>query len=150
MKKSPDSNDLAQKTHMITSHPLLSYLIGVLFACAGSYFVVRPAVKKLWSIAKEDFETKGVEIPPFPIRAHPTITFWQSMTEVVIYTSSVALSKPEGIAVWLAFKAIMRWKASDKDDPRHIPGSLIYMFGTALNVGLGVLGGFIALGYCHF
>ena len=77
------------------------------------------------------------------LRPSPLIRFWHGVTERTIYTSMIVLGKPEGIAVWLAFKAVMRWKIGE-NDKAHIPGSNIYMIGTALNVAIGVIGGFIA------
>jgi hypothetical protein len=77
------------------------------------------------------------------LRAHPTISFWQGVAERFLYTSTILLGKPEGIAVWLAFKAIMRWKTTE--DTRHIPGGAIYLIGTALSLVLGVVGGLIAV-----
>ena len=117
-------------------------LAGYVFACVVGEFVVGNFVSALWKITEEDLVAKGYKLT-FPIRPPPTISFWHGVTERAVYVTCVVLEKPEGITVWLAFKAVMRWKVGDKD-LRHVSGSPIYMIGTALNVGFGILGGFIA------
>jgi len=125
--------------------------LGYGFGCLGAHFVVGPAVRKLWSISDKYLETLKAEVPKDPIHAHETVSFWHGVTERAVYVTCIILAKPEGIAVWLAFKAVQRWKISeDGPDPRHVPGSLIYMIGTALNVAFGILGGFIAHGRWGF
>jgi uncharacterized protein YneF (UPF0154 family) len=97
--------------------------------------------KYLWKIAEE--EAKVVQKTEKPIRTSPIIARWHGVAERFVYTSMVLLGKPEGIAVWLAFKAVMRWKVYD-DDARHIPGSAIYVVGTIVSLTFGVIGGMIA------
>lgn len=122
----------------------VSILAGYLTALVVGHFVVGTAVRALWSIAEKDFKAKGLYLK-YPLRPHPTISFWHGVAERSVYVTSILLGRPEGIAVWLAFKAVMRWKVQE-DDPRHIPGSNIYMIGTAMNIGVGILGGCIAAG----
>lgn len=110
-------------------------LVGYIVSAFAGHFVVAGAIDSLW-------RTVGVSEDP-SLRPPRRIRFWHGVTERTIYTSMILLGKPEGIAVWLAFKAVMRWKIDEKDE-RHIPGSLIYMIGTALNLAFGVLGGFVA------
>jgi hypothetical protein len=128
------------------SYPWLPYAVGYAVACGGSQLIVGAAVRKLWSIAEKDIKKKKISFTA-PIHAPRTVSFWHGVVETAIYTTSVAFGKPEGIAVWLGFKAVMRWRISDKEDPRHVPGSLIYMIGTAMNVGFGIIGGLIARGW---
>lgn len=125
---------------------LLWCLIGYSLACFGGHFIVRPFINYLWKKSEEFFKEKKVHLPPDPIRPSPTVSFWHGVFERGVYVSCIFSGNPEGIAVWLAFKAVMRWKMSDKHDPRHTPGSPIYMIGTAFNIGIGVIGGLIAKG----
>jgi hypothetical protein len=135
---------------MLNTHSWMLYVIGYTFATFGAGPVVGYAVRKLWSIADEDFKLKAVYVPSMPVRPASVISFWHGVTERAVYVTCVVLGKPEGIAVWLAFKAVMRWKVSEDPDPRHVPGSLIFMIGTAMNVAFGLVGGFVALGRWSF
>jgi len=130
---------------MFTLYPSLSYALGYSVATVLAHFVVGPTVRKLRALSDADFARQGIPINPVPIRPNATLSFWHGFTERAVYASCVILGKPEGIAVWLAFKAVMRWRISDAPDPRHVPESLIYMIGTAMNIAFGVIGGFIAL-----
>ena len=112
---------------------ILGYTVSAL---VGDCIVTR-AVESLWrasGINKEEYDK---------LRPLPPIRFWHGIMERALYTSTIVFGRPEGIAVWLAFKAVMRWKIHE-DKGARIPGSNIYMIGTALNVAFGVLGGFIA------
>ncbi len=122
------------------------YALGYLVACFVAHPFVKTAVNALWSLAEKDLrEKKALPDDAPPLRNHPTVSFWHGVVERAVYTTSIVLGRPEGIAVWLAFKAVIRWKPSEKPDTRHVPGSAIYMIGTALNVGFGIVGGLIAL-----
>jgi hypothetical protein len=107
-------------------------------------------VGKLWAITDSDLQSRNITVPPEPVRASRIVALWHGVVERTVYFACVVLQKPEGIAVWLAFKAVIRWKSSERDDPRHISGAPIYMIGTAMNVGFGIIGGFIALGRWSF
>ena len=135
---------------MFPQYPWLSYVIGYAVATILGHFFAGPAVNKLWKITEADFKKQGIPIKKVPIRPNATLCFWHGVAERAIYATSVILGKPEGIAVWLAFKAVIRWKMSEEEDPRHIPGSPIVMIGTAINVCIGIIGGFIALGRWSF
>ena len=135
---------------MLATCPWLTYALGYAFATVGAHLIVGPTVRKLWAVADDDFKKRKIKISSVPVRPTATLSFWHGFTERAIYTSCVILGKPEGIAVWLAFKAVMRWKISEDKDPRHVPGSLIYMIGTAMNLAFGIVGGFIALGRWSF
>jgi hypothetical protein len=130
---------------MLTEGTWLWYVLGYSIACFGAHLIVGPIVKKLWKLTEADFKKKGITIPVEPINTNAIVAFWYGVTERAIFSSCIILCLPEGIAVWLTFKAVVRWKMSEVLDPRHIPGSSIYMIGTAMNIGFGVIGGLIAL-----
>ncbi|HUS45978.1 MAG TPA: hypothetical protein VM219_08110 [Phycisphaerae bacterium] len=117
---------------------------GYIVACLIGHFAASRAVNALWRIAIKYLKDRGTSDLKEPIRPPPAVSFWHGFAERAIYTTA-AIARPEGIAVWLAFKAIMRFKAKE-EDPRHIAGSGIYMIGTAINLGFGLLGAFIARG----
>jgi hypothetical protein len=121
--------------------PFWKVILGYVTSCILGHFFTAWAVNSLWKSAGVDEDPK--------LRPSKSIRFWNGVAERGIYTSATVLGKPEGIAVWLAFKALMRWRIDEKDK-RHIPGSSIYMIGTAMNIAFGVLGGFIALGRWSF
>jgi hypothetical protein len=135
---------------MFTTYPWLSYALGYTVATLLAHFIVGPAVNKLWVLTEADFQKKGISIRSVPVRANPTVRFWHGVVERAVYATCVVLARPQGIAVWLAFKAVIRWKMSEEEDPRHVPGAPIYIIGTAMNVGFGIIGGFIALGRWSF
>src|SRR5260370_34886738 len=121
--------------------PFLKFLLGYLISCLVGHYLTAWAVNSLWKIA-------GVE-EDLKLRPSRKIRFWNGVAERGVYTSAIVLGKPEGIAVWLAFKALMRWRIDEKDK-RHIPGSSIYMIGTEMNIAFGVIGGLIVLGRWSF
>jgi len=92
----------------------LSLGIGYAGGCYGAHLVVATAVRKLWSIAEKDLQDRK-DVPPLSIRPHRTLSFWHGFCERAVYVTSIVLGKPEGIAVWLAFKAVMRWKGQAED-----------------------------------
>ena len=114
----------------------VSLVVGQLVtACITNY---------LWKIAEEEAkDVQGIEKTEKSIRTTPIIALWHGVAERFVYTSTVLLGKPEGIAVWLAFKAVMRWRVYG-DDARHIPGSAIFVVGTIVSLTFGVIGGMIA------
>ncbi len=120
-----------------------SCLIGIIVAIGAGQITVGTIIPRLWNYVNKEFEKNKTPIPPIPIINQRVISVFYGILETLIFTSCFILKKPEGIAVWLAFKAIMRWKISD-DDPRHVPGSSIYMIGTALNIIFGFIGALIA------
>ena len=90
----------------------------------------------MWHIASpEERET--------PLKTPNVLAIFQGCIERALYTSTIIFGRPEGIAVWLAFKAIMRVHFNSSDT-RHVPGSSIYLVGAALSVAFGVAGGLIA------
>ena len=117
---------------------------GYFVSCILGHFIAGPVINKLWRVAEDHLQKQNIE-SNFPLRSPPVISFWHGFIERAVYTSSIVLGKPEGIAVWLAFKAIMRLN-TNPSDPRHVPGSPIYMIGTAINLAFGVIGGLIATG----
>ena len=117
------------------------FISGYTLSCYLAHFIVAGVVNKLWSITNSDLRKQGFD-NEYPFRSNPKVRFWQGFVERALYTSCVVLKVPEGIAVWLAFKAIMRFKVKG-DDPHHIPGGSIYMIGTALNIAFGILGSFV-------
>lgn len=129
---------------MLTDFFWLWGILGLSLACFGGHLIVGPLVKKLWKITDADFRKKGIQILDKPINPNATVSFWYGVTERTICWLCFILCLPEGIAVWLTFKAVVRWKMSEEPDPRHIPGSLIYMIGTAMNIIIGFLGALIA------
>lgn len=71
---------------------------------------------------------------------------FQGITERAIYTSCIILEVPEGIAAWLAFKAIQRVRIGEQTpDFKHVPGTAIYLIGNALSLAFGIAGGLIAI-----
>lgn len=107
---------------------------GYAFSLVLGHFTASWAVKRLWQIATpehKDIHTTG------------WLAVWHGVAERFIYTSTVLLGRPDGIAVWLAYKAVMRWQIGS-EDRRHIPGSAIYVVGTVISLTFGVVGGMIA------
>jgi hypothetical protein len=120
-----------------------SCVIGIIVAIGAGQIALGIIIPRLWNYVNKEFEKNKTTIPSIPIINLRQISIFYGILETLIFTSCFMLKKPEGIAVWLAFKAIMRWKISD-NDPRHVPGSSIYMIGTALNLIFGFIGAFIA------
>jgi len=124
---------------------LKTFLLGLLsYAIVGfgAHFLVMPFVKYLWKKAYEGIGKKESDFE-ISIKPHKTISFWYGVIERIIFASCFIISRPEGIAIWLAFKAVVRWKMSEEKDERHIPGSPIYMIGTAINIFWGFIGALI-------
>lgn len=116
-----------------------------------AHFIVGPIVTRLWNLTEAEFKSKGIVIPPEPVRPPKNVSLWHGVVERAVYLACIVLGKPEGIAVWLGFKAVIRWKIAEDKDPCHAPGAPIYMIGTALNVPLGSLAvfSFLDAGRCN-
>jgi len=112
--------------------------------CFFGHFFVNWFIGHLWEISEN--ELRGKYPVDDPIRPHKTISFWFGVIERALFLSCFIAKLPEGIAVWLAFKAVVRWRMSEEKDVRHIPGSPIYMIGTAMNIFFGLLGAYIIYG----
>lgn len=115
---------------------------GYLVSCVLGAVIAGYCVRRMWRLVDEtpeyeSFKNNGPIVPP------PTISKWHGVAERAVYTTAIVLGRPEGIAAWLAFKALMRVKVDEDKDRRHIPGSNIYLIGTALNLAFGVAGGLI-------
>jgi hypothetical protein len=125
------------------------YILSYAIICFGAHTIVRLAINKLWDVTINDLLRRSSESVQKslkePTRPNSEVAFWYGVVERAIFMSCFIIKKPEGIAVWLAFKSVVRWKISEDPDPRHISGSSIYMIGTAMNIGLGFLGAVIAL-----
>lgn len=114
----------------------VSIIIGYIVSVAIGGFVIYPVWRWMWRIASP-------EEPETSLKTPNALAIFQGCIERALYTSTIILGRPEGIAVWLAFKAIMRVHVN-LSDTRHVPGSSIYLVGTALSVAFGVAGGLIA------
>ena len=117
---------------------VLRYLGGYVFSMVVGAAVLFPVWKRMWQYvkggdAKCDLQQKD------------WLAIIQGVTERALYTTCIVLHRPEGIAVWLAFKAIQRVRVREQSDTTHIPGTAIYLTGNALSVAFGAAGAWIAL-----
>lgn len=120
---------------------LLGYFVSLLIG----HMATSRALRCLWRIAQAEAQNQQDSLQNAkPIRTTPKIAFWHGVAERFFYTSTVLIGSPEGIAVFLAYKAVMRWQVY-KEDVRNIPGSAIYIIGTVISLAFGVLGALIAL-----
>ena len=123
---------------------VISCLSGYVVSLLLGHFATAKLTGYLWKIADKEVRSSNAatqQLPP--IRSSKKIAIWHGTAERFVYTTTLLLGRPEGVAVWLAYKAVMRWKIYG-DDPRHIPGSAIYVVGTVSSLTFGVLGGLIA------
>jgi hypothetical protein len=123
---------------MQASTLVLGYVISVF----GS-FITHFCVLGLRKIVDKDPKFQNRDNEPF--YCPPWISRLHGIMECTLFTTCVWL-RPEGIAVWLAFKAIQRVKIHEQEDHRHIPASNIYLIGTALNLAFGITGGLVITG----
>ncbi len=124
--------------------PIIYIAVGYFVSLFVGQLVTAWITKRLWTIAENEAkDVQGSEKTLRPIRTTPIIARWHGVAERFVYTSTVFLGTPEGIAVWLAFKAVMRWKILS-DDARNLPGPAIYVVGTIVSLTFGVIGGLIA------
>lgn len=132
-------------TMCTTIYQVFCLVIGYSISLVVGHLVTSRVTRYLWDIAERDVRKSKNQEQYLPtIRTTPIIALWHGTAERFLYTSTIILGRPEGIAVWLAFKAVMRWKVYE-DDPRHIPGSAIYVVGTIVSLMFGILGGLIAI-----
>ena len=129
--------------------------LGFVISLVFGHIAIGPWVQKLWNIVDKEIEeehqkkltTDPNADPPKKskdVRPSKWVRIWQGATERAIYTSAILLGQPEGIAVWLAFKAAARWTSERTDI--HSTGGAIYLIGTALALAFGIFGGMIAKG----
>ena len=116
----------------------MSIVLGYLLSCIFGDIVIRHVNKKLWEKSPHKDESNELRAPRY-------LSMWLGILERFFYTSAICVNAPGGIAAWLAFKALMRWK-SDETNPVHASGISIYQIGTLLSVCFGVIGGLIARG----
>jgi len=128
----------------VTLYNVFCFIVGYCISLILGHFVTSRVTRRLWNVAEEEVRQLQNQEQYLPIRTSPTIALWHGTAERFLYTSTIILGRPEGIAIWLAFKAVMRWKIYE-NDPRHIPGSAIYVVGTIVSLIFGVLGGLIAI-----
>lgn len=121
---------------------LARLFVGYAVSVFGGHLLVRWLVDRYSKQVIETYPTESY------YRALPAIRKFHGCMERAIYTSAVVLGVPEGIGVWLAFKALMRWRVGgENENPNIIPSSsLIFLIGTGLNLAFGVIGGLIAIG----
>ena len=115
---------------------LVSICSGYFVSVVAGGLVIFPLWRWMWRVTSP-------EEPDTPLRTPSVLAILQGCIERALYTSTIILGRPEGIAVWLAFKAIMRVHVNPTDT-RHVAGTSIYLVGTALAVAFGVAGGLIA------
>lgn len=113
-----------------------SICVGYFVSVVVGGAVIFPLWRWMWRVASP-------KEPNTALRTPSVLAILQGSIERALYTSTIILGRPEGIAVWLAFKAIMRVQVNPTDT-RHVPGTSIYLVGTALAVAFGVAGGLIA------
>ena len=117
---------------------VLRYLGGYLFSVVVGAAVLFRVWKVMWQRAK------GGDVE-CDLQQEDWLAKVQGVTERALYTTCIVLHRPEGIAVWLAFKAIQRVRVREESDTTHIPGTAIYLTGNALSLAFGAAGGWIAL-----
>ena len=115
------------------------YMYGYGFSCIVGGLAIYFIWDWMWSLVKKDNRNEDLRNPT-------KFAIIQGIVERAVYTSSIVLGRPEGVAVWLAFKAIQRVRVGEQGDYRHIPGTAIYLTGTGLSVAFGVVGGLIIIG----
>ena len=113
-----------------------SLTLGYIVSIVAGGIIVFPVWWGMWRFA----DGKGEN----PLKAPHLLAIIQGAVERGLYTSCIVLGRPDGIAVWLAFKAIMRVKVP-AEDPRNVAGTEIFLVGTAISLAFGVLGGMIAI-----
>lgn len=119
---------------------LNTLLIGYLVSVLGGALVILPIWQWMW---------KKVAPTGSPLKQPKILAIIQGIAERSLYTSCIVIGRPDGIAVWLAFKAIQRVRIREQSDIHpeyaHVPGTAIYLTCNALSVGFGVVGGLIAI-----
>lgn len=72
-----------------------------------------------------------------------SLTLPLGIVERTSYTAALILGAPEWIAVWLAMKVAVGWRAQQE---RKSPSDNLYLIGNALSIMFGLIGACIALG----
>lgn len=124
----------------LQENEVIRYFVGYFVSLIIGHFITGWCVNRLWTNVPKEAGAPSIQPPRL-------ISFWQGVAERFLYTSTICLGKPEFVAVWLAFKAVIRWRVDwkpDQQDRRHISGGPIYMIGTILSLTFGYIGAAIS------
>ncbi len=133
------------------NHALLQFLsqvIGVLLEALG-YFVscgvgawaIKRVSSRLRAISDQTIEGTSPS-PALAVRTPAAIALWQGIGERALYTTA-ALTRPEGIAVWLVFKALV-YTRGHENDPEHAGRTALFIIGTLMDIAFGLVGAYFA------
>jgi hypothetical protein len=114
---------------------LLSIGFGYIISLYVGHKVTRWYVDRLWKLTP-------LKDRPESLQGLQALRTHLGVAERALCTTLVAMGKPQGIAVWLVFKAAMRFADKDKTDV-HLVSSTVYMIGTIVSLAFGAVGGFL-------
>ena len=116
---------------------LWNIILGFFVSTIGGALVLWPLIDKVaWPyIKKHNPEVR--DKPP------GSLTVSLGIVERASYATALILGVPEWIAVWLAMKVAVGWRASQT---RQGPSDNLYLIGNILSIMFGLIGAWIALG----
>ncbi len=122
---------------------VLLVALGFAFSIVANQVVVRFLTEKMWHYLEHHAKERGKQPPPH--NPH-SLTPWLGLTEAVFYTAAFLIGAKEFIAVWLALKAAVRWRAvSSKENGEGGTGTdNLWLIGSAASVFVAYLGACIA------
>jgi hypothetical protein len=115
------------------------YVVGLALSIVVNQVGVRLLVKKMWHYLER--HARGERRPNHNPRA---LTQLLGLTEAVLYTVALLSGAKEFIAVWLALKAAVRWRAMPSEHEGGTGTDNLWLIGSGASVFAAYLSVFIA------
>jgi hypothetical protein len=121
--------------------PVPPFVLGFGFSIAANQIGVSFLTRKMRHYLEQNAKKRG-ERPPSH-NPNP-LTRLLGLTEALLYTSAILLGAKEFIAVWLALKAAVRWRAAPSDREGGTGTDNLWLIGSGASVFVAYLGASIA------
>jgi hypothetical protein len=125
----------------VHSCPVLLYVLGFAFSIAANQLGVLFLTRKMRNYLEHHAKETGKPMPPHNPKG---LTQLLGLTEAILYTAALLLGAKEFIAVWLALKAAVRWRATPSDKESGTGTDNLWLIGSGASVFVAYLGASIA------
>jgi hypothetical protein len=125
----------------VRSCSVLLYALGFAFSIVANQVGVRFLTRKMRHYLEHHAKESGKPTPPHNPKA---LTQSLGLTEAILYTTALLLGAKEFIAVWLALKAAVRWRATPSEHEGGTGTDNLWLIGSGASVFVAYLGASIA------
>ena len=120
---------------------VLLVFLGFAFSIVANQVGVSFLTRKMRHYLEQHAKERGEQAPPHNPNS---LTQLLGLTEAVLYTAALLWGAKEFVAVWLALKAAVRWRATSSEREAGTGTDNLWLVGSGASVLVAYLGACIA------